>query len=284
MHTLVFDVYGTLVDTGSVANQLEPKLGERAQAFAKNWRNKQLEYSYRMALMRWYQPFHKCAEFAFDYTCEDMDVKFSEEEKKSILDKGKSLPPFSDTVEAMTLFHQSDATIFAFSNGCASALEHLLHAAQIRSFIQEVVSIESIRLYKPSRIAYAYLLERIAHFHSKPLQTEKIKMEYVQKHFESSMQATSRRCLSYVEAGLAEETETTIKRRVDLPDPQTVWLISSNPFDVIGAKVIGLQSVWIRRSPDVIFDPWGIEPTLTVANLLELYDVLTYQGVVVDNS
>ena len=284
MHTLVFDVYGTLVDTGSIASHLEPKLGEKAQAFAKNWRNKQLEYSYRMALMRWYQPFHKCAEFAFDYTCEDMDVKFSEEEKKAILDKGKSLPPYPDTVEAMTLFHRSDATLFAFSNGGSSVLEHLLHAAQIRSFLHEVVSVESIRLYKPSRIAYAYLLERIAHFHSMPHQTKNIKMEYAQRHFESCIQTSSRRCLSYVESGLAEETEATMKRRDNLPDPKTVWLISSNPFDVIGAKVIGLQSVWIRRSPDVIFDPWGIEPTLTVANLLELYDVLNYQGVVADNS
>lgn len=45
------------------------------------------------------------------------------------------------------------------------------------------------------------------------------------------------------------------------------WLVSSNPFDVIGAISSGMRAAWIRRSPDALFDPWGIEPTLTVDSL-----------------
>ncbi|MDW3095375.1 MAG: haloacid dehalogenase type II [Gammaproteobacteria bacterium] len=52
------------------------------------------------------------------------------------------------------------------------------------------------------------------------------------------------------------------------------WLISSNPFDIIGAISAGMKAVWVKRSKSVIFDPWGIEPTLTVNNLSELYDKL----------
>jgi len=48
------------------------------------------------------------------------------------------------------------------------------------------------------------------------------------------------------------------------------WLVSSNPFDVIGAVSAGMRGAWVRRSPDALFDPWGIEPTLTVTSLLEL--------------
>ena len=48
------------------------------------------------------------------------------------------------------------------------------------------------------------------------------------------------------------------------------WLISSNPFDVIGATSAGMKSAWVQRSPEVIFDPWGIEPTITVSSLIEL--------------
>lgn len=48
------------------------------------------------------------------------------------------------------------------------------------------------------------------------------------------------------------------------------WLISSNPFDVIGAVSHGLRSAWVQRSRDSVFDPWGIEPTLTIHNLPEL--------------
>jgi len=50
----------------------------------------------------------------------------------------------------------------------------------------------------------------------------------------------------------------------------SAWLISSNPFDVIGAISAGMRAAWVKRSPDALFDPWGIEPTLTVAGLEEL--------------
>jgi len=48
------------------------------------------------------------------------------------------------------------------------------------------------------------------------------------------------------------------------------WLISSNPFDVIGAISYGMRSAWVQRSQDSIFDPWGIEPTIIINKLTDL--------------
>lgn len=48
------------------------------------------------------------------------------------------------------------------------------------------------------------------------------------------------------------------------------WLVSSNPFDVLGALGAGLRAAWVRRTPDAVFDPWGVEPPVTVASLTEL--------------
>ena len=50
------------------------------------------------------------------------------------------------------------------------------------------------------------------------------------------------------------------------------WLISSNPFDVIGAVSAGLRGAWVRRLAGSIFDPWGIEPTVTISSLHALRD------------
>lgn len=50
------------------------------------------------------------------------------------------------------------------------------------------------------------------------------------------------------------------------------WMISSNPFDVIGAISAGMKAAWVRRSAETIFDPWGIEPTVTVSNLREIQE------------
>jgi len=61
--------------------------------------------------------------------------------------------------------------------------------------------------------------------------------------------------------------------RTGTPMSET-WLVSSNPFDVIGAKAAGLRAAWIRRNPRAILDPWGIEADLVVADLVELSERL----------
>ena len=47
----------------------------------------------------------------------------------------------------------------------------------------------------------------------------------------------------------------------------SAWLISSNPFDVIGAVSSGMRAAWVKRSDEALFDPWGIEPTAIVHSL-----------------
>jgi 2-haloacid dehalogenase len=56
------------------------------------------------------------------------------------------------------------------------------------------------------------------------------------------------------------------------------WLISSNPFDVIGAISSGMRAAWVKRSPEALFDPWGIEPTLTVNGLLNLAEQIDLES------
>lgn len=55
------------------------------------------------------------------------------------------------------------------------------------------------------------------------------------------------------------------------------WLISSNPFDVIGAISYGMRSAWVQRTPDSLFDPWGIEPTITIKEITGLQQQLEMQ-------
>ncbi len=55
----------------------------------------------------------------------------------------------------------------------------------------------------------------------------------------------------------------------------SAWLVSSNPFDVIGAISSGMKAAWVQRSPEKIFDPWGIDPTITVTSLVDLADRLS---------
>lgn len=53
-------------------------------------------------------------------------------------------------------------------------------------------------------------------------------------------------------------------------DPEQTWLVSANSFDIIGADSVGMRTAWIRRSAQQHFDPWGVQPELTVANIGQL--------------
>ncbi len=52
------------------------------------------------------------------------------------------------------------------------------------------------------------------------------------------------------------------------------WLVSGNAFDIIGAHTAGWQTAWVKRDPAAVFDPWDIEPTVTVVELAGLVDAL----------
>ena len=51
---------------------------------------------------------------------------------------------------------------------------------------------------------------------------------------------------------------------------EKVWLVSGNPWDVIGAKAYGLKSVWLQRDPARIFDPWEFLPDVIVTSMEKL--------------
>ena len=51
-------------------------------------------------------------------------------------------------------------------------------------------------------------------------------------------------------------------------EPRQTWLVSSNPFDILGASSVGLRTAWLQRSPSVVFDPWEASPPDTTISLL----------------
>lgn len=61
-----------------------------------------------------------------------------------------------------------------------------------------------------------------------------------------------------------------LSKRGGAPGDQT-WLVSSNAWDVLGAKSAGLRAAWVRRNEKTPWEGWGIaEPDLVVGSLGEL--------------
>jgi 2-haloacid dehalogenase len=214
--TLAFDVYGTLINTHGVVAALEELVGDKAQVFSNTWRDKQLEYSFRKALMQNYETFAVCTRQALDYTCIYHGTNLSVEQKHELLSLYRVLPAFADVKEGLVQLNAAGFRLYAFSNGATDALEMLLSHAGIRNLFLGVISVDDIKSFKPNPGVYS--------------------------HFLRQAKATG----------------------------GSAWLISSNPFDVLGALSAGMKSAWVQRSPEAIFDPWGIEPTITVTSLTAL--------------
>ncbi|CAM4004156.1 haloacid dehalogenase type II [Vreelandella rituensis] len=217
---IALDVYGTLIDTQGVTVELERRLKqpEKALEFARRWRDKQLEYSFRRGLMGAYVPFSECTRDALLFTDRSMQAGLGENDHDHLMASYAELPAFADVAPALDKFHQAGIRCVAFSNGTREAVEKLLDRAGVKAHMDDIISVDEIKRFKPDPVVYAHLRNRL-------------------------------------------ETR-----------PEHTWLVSSNAFDVIGATHAGLRSAWVRRSPEAPFDPWAIEPSMTVADLEELAD------------
>ncbi|MGQ1787060.1 haloacid dehalogenase type II [Saccharicrinis sp. GN24d3] len=215
-YTLAFDVYGTLINTSGIYDSLKSMIGAHAKPFMDDWRNKQLEYSFRRGLMDKYTDFSICTKDSLEYCCQMYGIDLNKKQKEALMDEYTILPAFPDVKAALKNLKESGHRLFAFSNGSEKAVRKLLTTARIVDLFDGIVSVENVQSFKPNPLVYA--------------------------HFN-------------------KETSST---------KTNSWLISSNPFDVIGAVSFGMYSAWIRRTKDSIFDPWGIEPTLIINELTEL--------------
>ncbi len=217
---LAFDVYGTLIDPFHMEEHLRPAFGERAREASELWRGKQLEYSWRRALMKKYQDFNRCTEQALRFVCAQLGVSLSEQAVQALMNQYLTLPAYADAPAALQSLAARGFKIVACSNGTESAVRGLLEHAGVLRHFSEIVSVDPIATFKPGPAVYQYL---------------------------------------------AAETRSP---------KESVWLISSNPFDVIGAKACGLRTAWVRRDPRRAFDPWEFEPDLVVPSLGELRERL----------
>lgn len=66
----------------------------------------------------------------------------------------------------------------------------------------------------------------------------------------------------------------TYARRATGAWDEPLCLVSSNAWDVIGARAAGLQAIWVQRDPDKVFEDWGIEPSAVISSLSELPEIV----------
>lgn len=155
---LAFDVYGTLVDTGGQVDRLRQVVGDRAPAFSDAWRQVQLEYTFRRALMRDWVDFGVCTAQALDAVARRFDVELGDDQRQALLDGWRRLPAYDDAREALVRLRDSGVRAVAFTNGVEASARDLLDHAGLLSLLDGVVTVEPVRSFKPDPAAYAHLV------------------------------------------------------------------------------------------------------------------------------
>ena len=151
----VFDVFGTLLDVQSTAQDLQEDMGDSAARVMDVWRAKQLEYSWVAALSNRYEHFWTLTNRALDYAFHVVGVKADETLRGRFLDVYRKPRAYPDAVEVLRKLHQSNQLASVLSNGNRGMLDLCLGQAGISELVDTVFSVEGVKIFKPHASVYA---------------------------------------------------------------------------------------------------------------------------------
>jgi len=214
---IAFDMYGTVVDVGAVADACKGIAPDPA-AFAALWRTKQLEYTFLLSLMGKYQNFWTVSEQALEFTARRLGVEVTPEQRPRLMNAWLEPRPYPE-VPAVLASLKARYPLAILSNGSPKMLQAGLAHSRLKADFRWVISADAVKLYKPAPKVYAQA----------PKQMKLKKAD--------------------------------------------ILFVSSNSFDVLGAKSFGFKVCWINRT-GVPLDALGPRPDLVVASFEALRTAL----------
>ncbi|KAK9424866.1 putative Haloacid dehalogenase [Seiridium unicorne] len=209
---IAFDLYGTLLSTESIAQELAKLFGEeKAPAIAAAWRRSvdqhlpQTEHTGQDAYffqLEQYQTFSQVTRSSLKHALLEHKLDVTEKQENNLMQAYDALHNFPEVPAALKLLSEKSDVVdpYIFSNGTVEMVGNSVksspdlgpHAGLFKAFI----TVDSLKVYKPAMKVYEHLLSEVG------------------KQGKSS----------------------------------DVWLVSANPFDAVGAKVAGLKAAWVDRA------------------------------------
>jgi len=151
--TYVFDAYGTLFDVHAAVRRHAGEIGPDGQTLSEIWRAKQLEYSWTLSLMGEYRDF-------WDLTERALDVAFArvpsadKSLRQPLLDAYWKLDCYPEVPKVLKALKASGARLAILSNGSPAMLESAVRNAALDTILDDIVSVDRIRRYKPHPDVY----------------------------------------------------------------------------------------------------------------------------------
>jgi 2-haloacid dehalogenase len=162
---IAFDAYGTLFDVYSMGQLAEELFPSHGQALALMWRDRQIEYT-RLVTMsdpnpvgsKYYLPFWDLTIRSLRYVCKRMSLELSMADEKRLMDQYAKLTAFEDSLKVLKTIKDKGIATAILSNGSKEMLATVVESNGLKPYLDKVVTIEDVRLFKTAPQAYALLL------------------------------------------------------------------------------------------------------------------------------
>jgi 2-haloacid dehalogenase len=160
----VFDAYGPLFDVSAAARLAAAEPGFEALAgvwpkVASDWRLKQLQYSWLRAVTDDHCEFWKVTQDGLDWALEASDLD-DPALRERLLQLYWELEAFSEVPFMLTALKEAGMATAILSNGSPDMLHGAVASAGLEGLLDDVLSVESVGVFKPSPKVYQLVLDR----------------------------------------------------------------------------------------------------------------------------
>jgi len=163
---IAFDAYGTLFDVYSMGELAEELFPGHGQAFSVMWRDRQIEYT-RLVTMcdpnsagsRHYLPFWELTLRSLHYVSKRMGFNLTPDNEKRLMDQYAKLTAFEDSLTVVKTIKEKGISTAILSNGSREMLATVVETNGLRPYLDKVVTVEDVRLFKTAPQAYELLLK-----------------------------------------------------------------------------------------------------------------------------
>ena len=149
----VFDAYGTLFDVNAACRELSKEVGDNWEKLASLWRLRQVEYTWLRNSMDEYIDFWQITSDALDYAMETLGIK-NNELREELLNLYLKLEAYPEVNDLLKKLKQRGLMTGILSNGSMKMLNSAVDNANIREYLDEILSVEECKIYKPSSKVY----------------------------------------------------------------------------------------------------------------------------------
>lgn len=156
----VFDAYGTLFDVAAAARALSGDLGERWEPLAEVWRTKQLQYTWLRSLMGRYADFHAVTRDGLDYALASLGLSGDSALADRLMALYERLDVYPEVPGLLRDLKDSGRQTAILSNGSPGMLRSAVEAAGIADLLDDLLSVDTLQVYKPHPDVYALATSR----------------------------------------------------------------------------------------------------------------------------